>query len=120
MPELTSIEAMKQRLAAGLAFAALAFTSGNTAGYIVPVSAQQRPASAATIDVRKLDAIETLVREDIQQKRLPGAVVLIGVGDRTVYQKAFGDRAVVPKREPMTRTRCSISRSSKGVRRRPA
>ena len=42
------------------------------------------------------------MRHDIEQKRLPGAVILIGVGDRVVYQKAIGHKALVPAREPMT------------------
>jgi uncharacterized protein YbbC (DUF1343 family) len=58
--------------------------------------------SPSDIDVTRLAAIEPLVRHDIEQKRLPGAVVLIGVGDRIIYQKAIGDRALVPAREPMT------------------
>jgi uncharacterized protein YbbC (DUF1343 family) len=55
-----------------------------------------------TIDPRKLDAIEPLVREAIAEKKLPGAVVLVGRGDRIVYQKAIGNRALVPTPEPMT------------------
>ena len=66
------------------------------------LDAQARTPAAAAVDVRKLDRIEALVREDIAQKRLPGAVVLVGVGNRVVYQKAIGDRALVPAREPMT------------------
>ena len=42
------------------------------------------------------------MREDIAQKRLPGAVVLVGLRNRLVYQKAIGHRALVPAREPMT------------------
>jgi uncharacterized protein YbbC (DUF1343 family)/CubicO group peptidase (beta-lactamase class C family) len=57
---------------------------------------------AADVDVRRLDLIEPLVKEAIAEKKLPGAVVLIGRGDRTVYQKAIGDRALVPAVEPMT------------------
>jgi uncharacterized protein YbbC (DUF1343 family)/CubicO group peptidase (beta-lactamase class C family) len=68
---------------------------------IEPVRAQ--PArTAAGIDASKLKTIEALVLDDIAQKRLPGAVVLVGVGDRIIYQKAIGDRALVPSREPMT------------------
>ncbi|MGH9371146.1 MAG: serine hydrolase domain-containing protein, partial [Vicinamibacterales bacterium] len=58
--------------------------------------------AAAGVDPGKLDAIEALVREDIARKRLAGAVVLVGVGDEIVYQKAIGDRALVPSPEPMT------------------
>ena len=35
-------------------------------------------------------------------KLTPGAVVLVGRGDQTVYEKAFGFRATVPAEEPMT------------------
>ncbi len=35
-------------------------------------------------------------------KLTPGAVVASGQGDRTLYEKAFGSRAVVPAAEPMT------------------
>ena len=55
-----------------------------------------------TVDLRKLDAIEPLVREAIAEKKLPGAVVLVGRGDRILYQKAIGNRALVPTVEPMT------------------
>ena len=54
------------------------------------------------MDLRKLDAIEPLVTQAIDDKKLPGAVVLIGRGDRVLYQKAIGNRAVVPAVEPMT------------------
>jgi uncharacterized protein YbbC (DUF1343 family)/CubicO group peptidase (beta-lactamase class C family) len=54
------------------------------------------------IDVKRLDAIEPIVLEAIEEKKLPGAVVLVGHRDRIVYQKAFGNRALVPAVEPMT------------------
>ncbi len=54
------------------------------------------------IDVRKFDAIEPLVRDAIGEKKLPGAVVLVGRGDRVLYQKAIGHRALVPSPETMT------------------
>ena len=47
-------------------------------------------------------AIEPLVRQAISEKKLPGAVVLVGRGDRTLYEKAIGNRALVPAAEPMT------------------
>jgi uncharacterized protein YbbC (DUF1343 family)/CubicO group peptidase (beta-lactamase class C family) len=59
-------------------------------------------AEQQTLDTRRLELIEPLVREAIDEKKLPGAVVLVGRGDRIVYQKAFGNRALVPAVEPMT------------------
>ena len=59
-------------------------------------------ASGAPVDVGRLDALEPVILEAIKEKKLPGAVVLVGHRDRIVYQKAFGDRALVPSVEPMT------------------
>ena len=92
---------MTYRLARFTTAAVALVLSGAAHG--VPLTArQQRPPAAAGLDVRKFDAIEALVRDEIGQKRLPGAVVLIGVGDRIVYQKAIGNRALVPSAEAMT------------------
>ena len=40
--------------------------------------------------------------DGIAAKAAPGAVVLIGRADQTVYEKAYGTRATVPSTEPMT------------------
>jgi uncharacterized protein YbbC (DUF1343 family)/CubicO group peptidase (beta-lactamase class C family) len=34
--------------------------------------------------------------------QVPGAVVLVGQGERVLYRKSFGSRAIVPASEPMT------------------
>ena len=47
-------------------------------------------------------AIAPLVDAAIQRRELPGAVVLVGRGDRIVYKHAFGSRAVAPSPEPLT------------------
>ena len=91
---------MTYRLARFTTAAVALVLSGAAHG--VPLTARQQRPPAAGLDVRKFDAIEALVREEIGQKRLPGAVVLIGVGDRIVYQRAFGNRALVPSAEAMT------------------
>ena len=59
-------------------------------------------ANDAPPDARKLDGIEPLVTQAIAEKKLPGAVVLVGRGVRTLYQKAIGNRVVTPAAEPMT------------------
>jgi uncharacterized protein YbbC (DUF1343 family)/CubicO group peptidase (beta-lactamase class C family) len=46
--------------------------------------------------------IDELVAEAMAAKLTPGAVVVVGQGDQTLYEKAFGFRAVVPAEEPMT------------------
>ena len=89
---------MRQRLAAVAVLLALVLT------WTARIGGQQapQPRSPGIVDLDRLEAIEPLVRQEIEQKRLPGAVILIGVGDRVVYQKAIGNRALVPSREPMT------------------
>ncbi len=56
----------------------------------------------ARIDLRRLDAIEPLVTQAIADRKLPGAVVLVGRGDAVLYHQAFGRRALVPTVEPTT------------------
>ena len=46
--------------------------------------------------------VDALVEEAIAAKLTPGAVVLVGRGDTVLYEKAYGQRALVPAPEPMT------------------
>ena len=41
--------------------------------------------------------IDAVVGEAIQKGELPGAVVLVGRGDRVAFRKAYGDRAVLAR-----------------------
>ena len=50
----------------------------------------------------KLAQIEQLVLADIADKKLPGAVVIVGHKGKIVYRKAFGNRSLVPTVEKMT------------------
>lgn len=73
------------------------------AAILIALSASPfRAQSSAPVDLKTFDAIEPLVTEAIAEKKLPGAVVVIGRGDRILYQKAIGNRALVPQAEPMT------------------
>lgn len=66
-------------------------------------AAQRGPApDPSGFDVSRLDAIPALVEQAIADKKLPGAVVLVGRGDRVVYHKAIGRRAIAPAPEAMT------------------
>src|SRR5687768_8741113 len=49
-----------------------------------------------------LPALDRVISDAIRDKKLPGAVVLIGKGDQTLVRKAYGNRALVPSVEPMT------------------
>jgi uncharacterized protein YbbC (DUF1343 family)/CubicO group peptidase (beta-lactamase class C family) len=63
----------------------------------------QRPHDPdAGFDKARLQHIDTVIAEAIAAKQLPGAVVVIGRDDQVVFRKAYGQRAVAPKPEPMT------------------
>ena len=50
----------------------------------------------------RLAKIDEAVLASIERKETPGAVVLVARKGRIVYRKAFGARAIEPKREAMT------------------
>ena len=64
-------------------------------------AAQATPESVG-MSSERLARIDEAALQSIERKETPGAVVLVGRRGRVVYRKAFGDRAVTPKREPMT------------------
>ena len=76
-------------LRAGIALALLA---GLASGMM------QKPAGPPP----RLNVVDAIVEEAIGQKQIPGAVVLIGHDGHVVYRKAFGNRALEPRRELMT------------------
>jgi CubicO group peptidase (beta-lactamase class C family) len=45
---------------------------------------------------------DELIEKAIEDSKLPGAVLLVGQGNKILYRKAYGSRAVQPKRVPMT------------------
>ena len=47
-------------------------------------------------------AADEAIDQAIKTQLIPGAVLLIGHDGQVVYRKAYGQRALVPKREPMT------------------
>ena len=69
---------------------------------VIGIGVTARPRGADAFDESRLRQIDTVVNEAITARKLPGAVVLVGRGTETTYRKAFGRRALVPAREPMT------------------
>ncbi len=57
---------------------------------------------APALSSDRLTLIEPLVTQATADRQLPGAVVVAGIGDRVVYRKAVGNRALRPSVEPMT------------------
>ena len=54
------------------------------------------------MDAGRLAGIDTIVAEATEQKRCPGAVVLVVRQGKVVFRKAYGLRATTPLQEPMT------------------
>lgn len=73
-------------------------SAASTSAQGLPVAAPQ----TVGMNAAKLDRIEALVNADIAEKKLPGAVVLVGHKGKIVYRKAFGNRSLVPTVEKMT------------------
>ncbi len=50
----------------------------------------------------RLGVLDDIVQDAIHNNQVPGAVLLVWHNGAVVYRKAFGNRAVEPRREPMT------------------
>jgi uncharacterized protein YbbC (DUF1343 family)/CubicO group peptidase (beta-lactamase class C family) len=62
-------------------------------------AAASTPHAQQTQPLAELDRV---IDAAIAEKKLPGAVVVIGKGDEVLVRKAYGNRAVAPSVEPMT------------------
>ena len=61
-----------------------------------------RGQAQAGADTALAARVHALVDDAIAAQQLPGAVVVVGHGDRLLVREAIGARATVPAREPMT------------------
>ena len=53
------------------------------------------------MSLRRLAVIDDIVAEGLRDKKMPGAVVLVGYRGEIVYRQAFGQRQIEPTPEPM-------------------
>ena len=58
--------------------------------------------AAASVSAARLAQMDPLIETEINQKHLPGAVVLVERKGHIVWRKAYGSRTVEPTRERMT------------------
>lgn len=58
--------------------------------------------SRVSMSGERLSLIDAAVNEAIERKEMPGAVVLAARRGAVVWRKAYGSRAILPKREAMT------------------
>ena len=62
--------------------------------------------SAAAFSQTPLDSrlavLDPIINDAIAQRQIPGAVLIVGHDGQVVYRKAYGSRAIEPRREAMT------------------
>src|SRR5437588_995815 len=58
--------------------------------------------STVGLSAERLARMDSIIRESIEKKELPGAVVLVARHGRVVWRRAYGARAVEPQQEAMT------------------
>ena len=80
-----------------LALATMLCTALVTAG-----PGSSRPASASPDIVYTFSDAGEAIEKSIADDELPGAVLLVGHDGSVIFRRAYGSRAVLPSREPMT------------------
>lgn len=60
------------------------------------------PSTAGAQTFRGAAELDATLNQAIRDDKLPGAVVLVGHNGAVVYRKAYGNRALLPVKEPMT------------------
>lgn len=61
------------------------------------ISLAQAPSSE-----QQFPQVDTIINEAVRSGLIPGAVLVVGHNGQVVYRNAYGSRALVPRREPMT------------------
>ncbi|HTT22041.1 MAG TPA: exo-beta-N-acetylmuramidase NamZ domain-containing protein [Candidatus Sulfotelmatobacter sp.] len=59
-------------------------------------------ASSQASNPVKLAAVDSVIQQSIADGSIPGAVLVVGHNGRVIYRKAYGNRALEPRRELMT------------------
>ena len=95
---------MTKRRFAGAAVAALGIVCAGTLVFSqtpVPTSV----AATRAVGNPSLGVLDSIVRDAIHDDQIPGAVLLVWHNGQVAYRKAFGNRALEPRREPMNAKR---------------
>ena len=91
----------KYRLAV---FSAILLALVISISFIAEGEEAKKPKSTKTAAKESYDfaPVDALVQQQVNDLAVTGAVLLVGHNGRVVHQKAFGYRALSPRREPMT------------------
>ena len=58
--------------------------------------------AGAAVPTRALTTVDAVIEQAISDGTIPGAVLIVGHEGRVIYRKAYGARALEPRREVMT------------------
>ena len=56
----------------------------------------------AAVPTRTLSSVDSIIQSAISDGTIPGAVLIVGHDGHVIYRKAYGERALEPRREAMT------------------
>jgi uncharacterized protein YbbC (DUF1343 family)/CubicO group peptidase (beta-lactamase class C family) len=73
-----------------------------TAIFSLVLLSSQLSAETPKVPANPLEVLDPIVERAIHENEVPGAVVLVGHDGQVVYRKAFGNRSIEPRLEPMT------------------
>jgi uncharacterized protein YbbC (DUF1343 family)/CubicO group peptidase (beta-lactamase class C family) len=60
------------------------------------------PTCYAEVNQKRLQDCDQIINDELAKKAAPGAVLLVGNGGKTIYEKAYGNKALEPDKQPMT------------------
>jgi len=80
-----------------ISFALVALSLMSFAPYGAAAAALSKPENPV-----RLGAVDSIIQQAIADGSIPGAVLIVGHDGKVVYRKAYGERALEPRREPMT------------------
>ena len=76
--------------------------SGNSAGATTREDAPAVSSQGSALSPVRLSAVDSIIQQAIADHNIPGAVLVVGHDGKVIYRKAYGERALEPRREPMT------------------
>jgi len=89
---------------AAFRFLAVAFLVACAASAASPETLAEPPKTerASSETQARLQVIDPIVQQAVREGQIPGAVIIIGHDGKVAYRKAYGWRALEPRRETMT------------------
>jgi uncharacterized protein YbbC (DUF1343 family)/CubicO group peptidase (beta-lactamase class C family) len=92
-----SVSRLAQAFVAVVVGSAVLFCADQCGAEAVVVSTSSTPATAV-----RLAAVDSIIQQAVSDGNIPGAVLVVGHDGAVIYRKAYGSRALEPRREPMT------------------